>query len=178
MDQVLIFTPKFNLESKSVHFGCGFHIDKFMKKYDIPSELWYYETYGIDSLKDPELKPTKYESYVFMDLGDDVEKWDFIYTVLGFKNRPGRFRLESFKFGKIDINVSMVTNEVGESFLKLQGNTTRKVLNMVIEALSNVMDWRLHVHQMVSHGNDTKYEDVDYTIDTLEQIFFDNYLGR
>lgn len=178
MDQVLIFSPKFNLESKSVGFTCGFHIEKFMNKYCIPAELWNYKSYGSFSIKDPKLRPTKYESYVFMDLGDNEDEWDFIYAVLGFKNKPNKYRLEFFKFGKIDIEVSRTTNEVGEPFLKLQGNTTRIALNMIIEALRDILTWRLEVHKGTLIGDNEKYIDVDDKLDMIEQIYLNDCLYR
>ena len=75
--QYFIFNPVFNHKTKSVSFTSGFRLN-FMNKYDIPIELWNYNMKGerISLIGNPPLRPTKYESYEFIDLGDD-DQWDF-----------------------------------------------------------------------------------------------------
>lgn len=84
------------------------------------------------------LKPTKYESITYIDVGDDEESWDMIFKSLGFTVSPSRYIIQSFEMDKITIDVIKVRNEVNEPFLKLTGNTTRKVLDCLGRLLTQI----------------------------------------
>lgn len=148
MKQDFIFVPRFRRADNKVYFSAGFSTP-FMKFHDIPQNQWNYQMYfpnGDTSHdpKDPNLRPTKFESYEYLDLndiGDCQEDWAPVWAVLGFKDYPNSYRCQSFKFGDITLFCFKERNEVGEYFLKLEGSTTRKAIRLACEALDNLYQW-------------------------------------
>lgn len=147
MEQSFIFNPYFCRKSKSVYFTSGLSVP-FLKYHDISADEWNYKRYGYNPdttfQTDPKLKPTKYESYEYldlMDIGDRREAWAPVWAVLGFKDYPSRYKVQSFMFGDIQLYVFKVRNEVGEYWLKVEGNTTRKVLDLIFESIQDLFQW-------------------------------------
>lgn len=136
MDQKIIFNPVFIHRRKEVLFTVEC---KYIKNYQpikfCTGNLPLYE--DITPFDVSPLKPTRYESISYWDLGDhyDDPLWFYglLWDELGFDDEPSKYKLQHFMFGNIEIFMSLTKNEVGEPFMKLQGNTTRKVLDKIIE---------------------------------------------
>lgn len=149
MDELLLgqqinYKPEFILKDKSVYFTCTMQpklckllklklTDLFKRKYNCnPSN---------PNNKSFELEPTKYESYIYMDLGDNEDDFIPVCMLLGFYSYPSRNTIQIFKFGHINIEVTRKLNECNEPFFILRGNTTRKVLNLIKDSLFDIKDW-------------------------------------
>lgn len=140
MKQLIEFIPKFNHESKRCNFSTYMSVE-LLNKLNVENftTLRYVEPYGKMSPLDDDLKPTRYESYIYIDLGDNFSDWDTLWQLLGFDTIPSRYQIQSFKFGQIEIDCIIVSNEVGEKFLKISGNTTRNILYLIETSLR---DWK------------------------------------
>lgn len=135
MKQNIAFKPVFIHGRKEVLFTASCDYYRYMKNKEYCTGK--SKLSELPELNTSTLKPTRYESISYWDLGDHYNDplwfYELLWYELGFDEEPSKYKLQHFMFGDIEIFMSLTKNEVGEPFMKLQGNTTRKVLDKLIE---------------------------------------------